>query len=212
MSLESVDEQLIDQLVMSDESVISSIGTITKSVLAADRLTEFKAAVEKYSSKRQEELVDICGQKYKIFFKALAWQRDFQSELEGLKGRIEELQLTLSESCEQRLAKRMNRLELLQVQLNLQKCMTACRNSLKAFNLAQMASLHIMDRKFEDAIRQLDALGRQLRSIEDFSFSRQLSTLSLYVCVFFILTNKKSKKSNGFQCKWRGFMDLPWKS
>ena len=183
MSLESVDEQLIDQLVMSDESVISSIGTITKSVLAADRLTEFKAAVERYSNKRQEELADICGQKYKIFFKALAWQRDFQSELEGLKGRIEELQLTLSESCEQRLAKRMNRLELLQVQLNLQKCMSACRNSLKAFNLAQMASLHIMDRKFEDAIRQLDALGRQLRSIEDFSFSRQLSTLSLCVCM-----------------------------
>lgn len=170
-----IDEQLIGQLVLTDDSVATSIGAIIKSVTAADRLTEFKKAVKRYADQRSAEISEACSSKYGSFFKCLDWQQTFKVELSAMHEKVESLKEALGNSGEVLLAKKLTRLELLETQLNLERCINACNDSLKAFNLAQMAALHILDRKFEDALRQLEILSKQIRCIEEFSFSQQLS-------------------------------------
>ena len=170
-----IDEQLIGQLVLTEDSVATSIGTIIKSVAAADRLDEFKAAIERFANQKQLEVDGICNNNYRSFFKCLEWQQAFKEDIKRMSDNVHELRSHLSESGELILLKKTMRLELLELQLNLDHCIEACDNSLSAFNLAQMAALHILDRKFEDALRQLDALSKQIRAIEEFSFVQQLS-------------------------------------
>jgi hypothetical protein len=175
-----IDEQLIGQLVITDDSVATSIGAMVKSATAANRMEEFKQAIKRYSTQRQAEITEVCNNKYASFFKCLDWQQTFRNDLSSMMEVVEKLKETLSNSGQLLLSKKIKRLELLETQLNLERCIRACNDSLKAFNLAQMASLHIADRKFEDSLRQLDLLSKQIRRIEEFTFADQLSTHYLY--------------------------------
>lgn len=170
-----IDEQLIGQLVLTEDSVASSIGTILGSVAAADHMEEFKGALDRYIDQRQAEIDELCRTNYSSFFTCIQWHQTFKLEMASLIGRVQVLKQQIATSGEVLLAKKIERLDLLQVQHNLNGCYEACESSLRAFSLAQMASLHILDRKFEDALRQLDSLSRQIRLIDNFSYSQQLS-------------------------------------
>lgn len=170
-----IDEQLIGQLVISDDAAASNLPTILKSIYAADRLKEFQEAVQRYSTVKKTNFEDICIHNYQALFQCIDWQQKFRQELIIMTTNISKLKTKLSECAETMLEKRSERLNLLKMQMNLSKCISACESSLRAFNLAQLAALHILDRKFEDALRQLDALNIQLRLVEQFSFSQQLS-------------------------------------
>lgn len=201
-----IDELLIEQLVHSEESLTLSIGPIIKSITSAGRLEEFRGAANNYCHQRQKDILEVCDNNYRSFFKCAEWQQTFKLEIDKMSCKIQELRSHLAESGECVLLKKATRLELMEVQLNLEHCIEACENSLQAFNLAQMAALHILDKRFEDSLRQLDALTKQIKTIEEFSFAQQLSTI-LFCCLFSLLD-----KSFGFQFKLPESKSLPLKN
>lgn len=195
-----IDEQLIGQLVLTDESVTTSIGAIIKSVTATDRLDEFQRAVKRFSDQRSVEIANICNSKYHQFFMSLQWQQTFRDEVAGMLEKVESLKDIINSSADVLLAKKLTRLELLNTQRNLERCIEGCKDSLRAFNLAQMAALHILDRKFEYALRQLDQLHKQIRRIDQFSFAQQLSTVLKFVNNSYRVMDTQSTRSHQRLC------------
>lgn len=68
--------------------------------------------------------------------------------------------------------------------LNIGKVIVGLQDSLRAFNMANRASLEVIDCNFADALRLIEDLqSAQLRLVDEYSFSAKLCTEHLSMCL-----------------------------
>lgn len=66
MTTDSIDEQLISQIVMNEAGLEQALGNVLKTVWASGRQVTFVKALGRYAQRKEEEIERVCQQNYKV--------------------------------------------------------------------------------------------------------------------------------------------------
>jgi hypothetical protein len=169
------EEQLISQLILDSSSLDQTGAAVFKTVFAAGRQTEFIKALSSYASRKDSEIEKVCHQYYYNFAKSI-------DELLGLRGEAAKLRAAVLKVLEE-LAQcgqllydsKVEMHETHKMLYNTKRTVLAMSDCLKALEVAQQATLEIVDQNFGQALRLIEQLQTQLLPrIDQFSFSNKL--------------------------------------
>lgn len=169
------EEQLISQLILDSSSLDQTGAAVFKTVFAAGRQTEFIKALSSYASRKDSEIEKVCHQYYYNFAKSIDELLGLREEAAKLRTAVLKVLEELAQCGQLLYDSKVEMHETHKMLYNTKRTVLAMSDCLKALEVAQQATLEIVDQNFGQALRLIEQLQTQLLPrIDQFSFSAKL--------------------------------------